>query len=219
MSNGAKTQEKNWALLGHLLWLRRAHGLGAGALGSGSILWTRVILAATWRPLSSGQGCSRQKETVRWSGDGEQKPGVRQSRASGPRRATEHDASIGMEREAARRVDAVAPRLHQMSQGLHLLSHPASHQRSLRTSVTPILQIRKLRLREEHCLSVTQYEADTGYAHRSFLHKANLQAMGRRARPVLHRGRRGPVCCGDALGKLQSRKLLSGHWGWQLKNN
>ena len=69
----------------------------------------------------------------------------------------------------------------------------------------------KLRLREEHCLSVTQYEADTGYAHRSFLHRANLQAMGRRARPVLHRGRRGPVCCGDALGKLQSRKLLSGH--------
>ena len=84
---------------------------------------------------------------------------TKRSRASGPRRATEHDASIGMEREAARRVDAVAPRLHQMSQGLHLLSHPASHQRSLRTSVTPILQIRKLRLREEHCLSVTQYEA------------------------------------------------------------
>lgn len=75
MSNGANTQEKNWALLWHLLWLRRAQGLGAGALGSESILWMRVILAATWRPLSSGQGCSRQKETVRRSGDSEQKPG------------------------------------------------------------------------------------------------------------------------------------------------
>lgn len=176
-------------------WVRK-HPLDEGHPGchlKAAVKWTRVFTAER-----NGAAVGGQRAETR----------VQQSRASGPWRATERDAGVGVEREAARRVDAAAPRLHQTRQGLHLLSHPASHQRSLRTSVTPILQTRKLRLREEHCLSVTQYEADMGYAHRSFLHRANLQAMGSHARPVLHRGGRGPVCCGDALGKSQSRKLL-----------
>ena len=74
MSNRATAQEKNWDLLWHLLWLSWAQGLGLGALGSGSIPWTRVILAATGRPQSSGQECLGQKEMVQLSGEGEQNP-------------------------------------------------------------------------------------------------------------------------------------------------
>ena len=109
----------------------------------------------SWLPLEDhsqvDKGVQGRKKWCSCRGRGSRNPGAQQSQALGTRRATDRDESTGVEWEAARRVDAVAPRLDQTSQGPHLLSHPVSPQCSWRTSVTPILQTRKPRLREEQC--------------------------------------------------------------------